>query len=81
MAVTAPGSRVVYVCGRSFADAQARSAERAELVVLHEALHTLASARTLPTAWRSPAARAGAARLRPSCRDGGRRCAAAAAPP
>lgn len=41
MAVTAPGSRVVYVCGRAFVEAQARSAERAELVVLHEALHTL----------------------------------------
>ena len=41
MAVTAPGSRVVHVCGRAFAEAQARSAERAELVVLHEALHTL----------------------------------------
>jgi hypothetical protein len=41
MAVTAPGSRVVYVCGRSFAEAQARSPERAELIVLHEALHTL----------------------------------------
>ena len=41
MAVTAPGSRVVYVCGRAFTEAQSRSAERAELVVLHEALHTL----------------------------------------
>jgi hypothetical protein len=41
MAVTAPGSRVVYVCGRNFVDAQGRSAERAELVMLHEALHTL----------------------------------------
>jgi hypothetical protein len=41
MAVTAPGSRVVYVCGRAFAEAQSRSAERAELVVLHETLHTL----------------------------------------
>jgi hypothetical protein len=41
MAVTAPGSRVVYVCGRSFAEAQARSPKRAEMVVLHEALHTL----------------------------------------
>ena len=40
-AVTAPGSRVVYVCGRSFAEAQARSPKRAEMVVLHEALHTL----------------------------------------
>jgi hypothetical protein len=41
MAITAPGSRVVYVCGRRFWEAEARSPERAELVVLHEALHTL----------------------------------------
>jgi hypothetical protein len=41
MAVTAPRSRVVFVCGPSFAAAQARNAERAEMVVLHEALHTL----------------------------------------
>ncbi len=41
MAVTAPGSRVVYVCGRHFSDAQRRSPVRAEIVVLHEALHTL----------------------------------------
>ena len=41
MAVTAPGSRVVRVCGPRFSAAQARSPERAELVVLHEALHTL----------------------------------------
>jgi hypothetical protein len=41
MAVTTPGSRVVYVCGRHFAQAQRRSPARAEVVVLHEALHTL----------------------------------------
>jgi hypothetical protein len=41
MAITAPGSRVVRVCGPRFLEAQARSPERAELVVLHEALHTL----------------------------------------
>jgi hypothetical protein len=41
MAVTAPGSRVVRICGPRFSEAQARSPERAELVVLHEALHTL----------------------------------------
>ena len=40
-ALTAPGSRVVYVCGRLFQEVAARSAERAEIVVLHEALHTL----------------------------------------
>jgi hypothetical protein len=41
LAVTAPGSRVVYVCGRRFLEAQQRSPSRAEIVVLHEALHTL----------------------------------------
>jgi hypothetical protein len=41
MAVTAPGSRVVYVCGRRFLEAQQRSEAGAEVVVLHEALHTL----------------------------------------
>jgi hypothetical protein len=41
MAVTAPGSRVVRICGPRFSQAHARSPERAELVVLHEALHTL----------------------------------------
>jgi hypothetical protein len=40
-AMTAPGSRVVYVCGSLFQQVAARSAARAEIVVLHEALHTL----------------------------------------
>jgi hypothetical protein len=41
LAVTAPGSRVVYVCGRVFTEAAARQASRAEIAVIHEALHTL----------------------------------------
>ena len=41
LALTSPGSRVVYVCGGRFANAQARRATHAEVVVLHEALHTL----------------------------------------
>jgi hypothetical protein len=41
LAVTAPGSRVVYVCGRVFNEAAARKASRAEIAVIHEALHTL----------------------------------------
>jgi hypothetical protein len=41
LAVTAPGSRVVYVCGRVFNEAAARQASRAEIAVIHEALHTL----------------------------------------
>ena len=41
LAVTAPGSRVVYVCGRVFNEAAVRKASRAEIAVIHEALHTL----------------------------------------
>jgi hypothetical protein len=41
LAVTAPGSRVVYVCGRRFLDLARRGDGRADLVILHEALHTL----------------------------------------
>jgi hypothetical protein len=41
LAVTAPGSRVVYVCGRVFNEAAVRQASRAEIAVIHEALHTL----------------------------------------
>lgn len=41
LALTAPGSRVVYVCGPRFVNAQSRRAEDAEIVILHEALHTL----------------------------------------
>jgi len=41
LAVTAPGSRVVYVCGRVFNAVAARKASQAEIAVIHEALHTL----------------------------------------
>ena len=41
LAVTAPGSRVVFVCGRVFRESQARSPQGAEFVLIHEALHTL----------------------------------------
>jgi hypothetical protein len=41
LALTSPGRRVVYVCGVRFAAAQARDPGRAEIVVLHEVLHTL----------------------------------------
>jgi len=40
MAFTEPGSRVVHVCPR-FAEAQRRDARRAEIVLIHELLHTL----------------------------------------
>ncbi len=41
LALTSPGRRVVYVCGPRFQRAQARDPTSAEIVVLHEALHTL----------------------------------------
>ena len=41
LALTAPGSRVVYICGPRFRQAQARRPATGEVVVLHEALHTL----------------------------------------
>lgn len=41
LALTSPGHRVVYVCGPRFQRAQARDAAATEIVVLHEALHTL----------------------------------------
>jgi hypothetical protein len=41
LALTSPGNRVVYVCGPRFQKAQARSPRTTEIVVLHEALHTL----------------------------------------
>jgi hypothetical protein len=41
LALTMPGSRVVYVCGSRLRAAQSRRSADAEVVVLHEALHTL----------------------------------------
>lgn len=41
LAVTAPGSRVVYVCAARFAEAATRDPESAEALLIHEALHTL----------------------------------------
>lgn len=40
-AVTTPGGRVVFVCGRRFERAWRASATRAQAIVLHEMLHTL----------------------------------------
>ncbi len=40
-AFTTPGSRVVYTCGRQFAELADRSPVRAQAIVIHEALHTL----------------------------------------
>jgi hypothetical protein len=62
LAITTPGSRVVYVCGPRLHRAQARRAADAEIVVLHEALHTLGLGENPPdthTITRQVAARCG----------------------
>lgn len=41
LAVTAPGSRVVYVCSARFAEASLRDPESTEALLIHEALHSL----------------------------------------
>jgi hypothetical protein len=41
LAATAPGSRVVFVCGQEFRQAAERSPLRAEAIILHEFLHSL----------------------------------------
>ena len=40
-AFTAPGSRVVFVCGERFYDGWRRKPQWGELVLLHEALHSM----------------------------------------
>jgi hypothetical protein len=40
-AFTAPGSRVVYVCGAQLKDAADQNLAKAEIVLIHEMLHTL----------------------------------------
>jgi hypothetical protein len=41
MAVTSPGSRAVYLCGPKFARMSRHGLREGEIVILHEALHTL----------------------------------------
>jgi hypothetical protein len=41
LALTSPGGRVVHVCGPRFLRTQSRRPADADVVVLHEALHTL----------------------------------------
>jgi hypothetical protein len=65
LALTSPGSRVVYVCGPQLQQAQARRAADAEVAVLHEALHTLGLGENPPdahTITRQVAARCATAR-------------------
>lgn len=49
LAVTMPGSRVVYVCGREFTRAWTRHSRHASAVPVHEALHSLGLAEDPPT--------------------------------
>jgi hypothetical protein len=49
LAFTAPGSRVVYVCGRDFARASRRDAELGPSVIIHELLHSLGLPERPPT--------------------------------
>ena len=41
LAVTEPGSRVVFICPTAFAEAMSASAEYAEATLIHEMLHSL----------------------------------------
>ncbi len=41
LAVTAPGSRAVFVCGERFVRQASRNSRHAEAALIHEALHTL----------------------------------------
>lgn len=49
LAVTRPGSRVVFVCSQRFGDLQERSPAEAEAVILHEMLHSLGLGENPPT--------------------------------
>jgi len=49
LAVTEPGSRLVYVCGTRFWILQERHPARAEAVLIHELLHSLGLAEDPPT--------------------------------
>ena len=41
VAYTAPGNRVIWICGERFADRFASSARRGAVLLIHELLHTL----------------------------------------
>jgi len=49
LALTAPGARVVFVCGPAFLLTQAQDPGRAENTIIHEALHTLGLGENPPT--------------------------------
>jgi len=49
LAGTTPGSRVVWVCARTFRAAEASDARLAEALIIHEMLHTLGLGENPPT--------------------------------
>ncbi len=48
-AYTEPGSRVIFVCGRRFAEQFARRTTGGEILVIHELLHSLGLGENPPT--------------------------------
>ena len=48
-AFTAPGNRVIYVCGTRFADLFARKTTGGEILMIHELLHALGLGENPPT--------------------------------
>lgn len=49
VALTVPGSRVVFVCGRQFTRVEFQSPLSAQVVLIHEALHSLGLEENPPT--------------------------------
>ena len=49
IAVTAPGSRVVFICGGQFQRAYEKNPAQVEAIVIHEALHSLGLGENPPT--------------------------------
>ena len=49
LAVTAPGSRVVFICGSQFQRAYEKNPSQVEAIVIHEALHSLGLGENPPT--------------------------------
>ena len=50
LAYTAPGSRIIYLCGRTFLRAAQREPEETRTVVMHEMLHSLGLGENPPAA-------------------------------
>lgn len=50
VAVTVPGSRVVFICGRQFTQVEFANSLNAQVVLIHEALHSLGLGENPPSA-------------------------------